>query len=389
MNVSIKYTSQPSFLEQQQILSLLSDAFTNDSISRNTLNGFFSGYKCEYDNFVLLLEDATVIGVAIVARRKINLLKSVVDALSVGPIAIGTLYQRQGYSGWLMDAVSDLASEFGVAVIYLQGIEGFYDKYSFFTCSSKAKLVFGVNGIDETVDVDIDSISAKNIEDLATIYRSNAHECSCTSLRSKEDWGWLLKYGCQTWYFYEPTVVTYNGKLIGYFCTDPDDPSRIREAVFDQTEEGVQLFLAGLKVYCKQKSIDKFEVMTWIDSPLYAFAKRRGNAVFMQFFKNNGSQMMKIHNHVEIFGLIASCFPLNYVLDNIENADGCTIFHIKFEETIVSIRIAAKYLPGLICGFFSSKIIDNFAELPKVVQKKFADFIDDLKPPFFFQGDNY
>ena len=389
MCVSIKYTSQPNLLEQHQILSLLSDAFTNDTISRNTLNGFFSGYKCQYDNFVLLLKDATVIGVAIVARRKINLLKSEVGALSVGPIAIAPSYQRQGYSGRLMDAVSALASEFGVAVIYLQGIDGFYEKYNFFTCSSKAKLVFEVSGIYETGNVTIDSMNSSNIEDLETIYSSNAQECSCTSLRSKDDWGWLIKNGCKTWYFYEPTVVSYNGRSIGYFCTDPDDPGRIREAVFDQTEEGVQLFLAGIKVYCKQKFIDKFEVMTWVDSTLYEFAKKHCNATFMQFFKHNGSQMMKVHNHSEIFRLFASCLTQNYEIDNIENDNDHTVFHVKFNKTIFSIKIAEKYFPGLICGFYDSKVVSNFTELPIEVKMKFENFINSLKQPFFYQGDNY
>lgn len=389
MSVCIKRTSQPSFLEQQQILSLLSDAFTNDAISRNTLNGFFSGYKSEYDNFILLLKDAIVVGVAIVAKRKINLLNSVVNALSVGPIAISPLQQRQGYSGKLMDAVNEIASDFGVSVIYLQGIDGFYDRHGFFTCSAKAKIIFEVNGLEETADVNIDSMSALNIEDVTTIYKNNANECSCTSLRSKEDWDWLLKYGCQTWYFYEPTVVLYKGRLVGYFCTDEDDPCRIREAIFDQTENGIKLFLAGLKKYCKQKSIDKFELMTWLDSPIYAFAKKIGNAVFMQFFKNNGSQMMKIHNFSEIFGLFASCFPMNYEVEISKSDDGCSVFHIKFEESIGSIKIPAKYFPGLICGFFDSKIIANFDYLPKEIQKSFADLIDNLKPPFFFQGDNY
>lgn len=386
MSIKIKYTSEPNLLEQEQILYLLSDAFTNIAISRNTLNGFFSGYKSEYDNFVLLLDDLYIVGVAIVAKRKINLLNSEVDALSVGPIAIAPPFQRKGYSTILIDGINSLASIFGVAVIYLQGIDGFYDRYSYFTCTSKAKLIFEEKSIYDIDGVNLNSMSLINIEKVSTIYTSNASNCSCTSLRTKKDWDWLLKYGSQTWYFYEPTLVLYKGKVIGYFCADPDDPSRVREAVFEQTEIGIRFLLAGLKIHCKQKSIDKVELMTWIDSPLYEFAKRFGNAVFMQFFKNNGSQMMKVHNYSKISEMFCNCFPINYVL---ENVDGYTLFHIMLEESIFPLRIASKYFPGLICGFYDTKIIENFSDLPKEIQKNLSDFIDNLNPPFFYQGDNY
>jgi len=389
MSASIKYTSQPSLLEQQQILSLLSDAFTNQTISKNTLNGFFSGYRCEYENFVLLLKENTVIGVAIVAKRKINLLNSLVDALSIGPIAIAPSYQQQGYSGQLMGAVNDLADKFGVTVLYLQGIDGFYNKYSFFTCSSKSKLVFKINEIKEMGGVTVNPMSALNIEDVASIYTSNAHECSCTSFRCKEDWDWLLKYGCQTWYFYEPTLVLSNGKPIGYFCTDPEDAGRMREAVCEQSEGSFQAFLAGLTIYSKQKSIEKFEVMTWIGSPLYNFTKKYCNAEFVQFFKDNGSQMMKIHNYSRILELLAGFSSSNFVVKNIENIEGYMVFQIKFDEKLVPIKVAEKFLPGLICGFFDSRIIQNLDDLPQEAKENFENFINSLNSPFFYQGDNY
>jgi predicted N-acetyltransferase YhbS len=390
MNVFVKYTSQPNFSEQQQILSILEEAFDSSIISKNTRHGFFSGYKSDYDNFVLLINGNDVIGVAIVTKRNINLLNSEVSALSIGPIAIAPLHQRQGYSGRLMAGVSDLADRFGVVILYLQGIDEYYHRYDFYTCSSKAKLVFRINEIEEDKNVSIQSMHASDIEFAGAIYSSTARCCSCTSSRTTADWEWLLNHGRQTWYFYEPTLVLNKGHPIGYFCSDPDDASRIREAVCEQPEENIHFFLAGLKEHCKQnKSIEQFEVMTWPGSPIYELSKSQYNSKFQQFFKKNGSQMMKIQNHTKVCELLSASLPLNEVRESLLNEECYMVFEISIKGYMVAIRIPKRYFPGFICGFLGCRVIQNFGELPEEARDYLTSFASNIKPPFFYQGDNF
>jgi predicted N-acetyltransferase YhbS len=390
MNVFVKYTSRPNLSEQQQILGILTEAFDSSVIAKNTQYGFFSGYKSDYDNFILLINGSAVIGVAIVAKRKINLLNSEVSALSIGPVAIALSHQRQGYSGRLLGAISNIADRFGVAVLYLQGIDDFYDRYDFYTCSSKAKLVFGVNDIEEDENVSIRPMHASDIEFADAIYKSIAKSCSCTSFRTAADWDWLLNHGRQTWYFYEPTLVLNKGRPIGYFSSDPDDASRIREAVCEQPEDNIKFFLAGLREHCKHlKSIGKFEVMTWPGSPFYEFSKSQYNSKFLQFFKRNGSQMMKIQNQSAVCGLLAAYLPLSEVRECLVNKECCVVFEISIKGSLVTIRIPKRYFPGFICGFLGCRAIQNFAVLPREVRDYLTLFVSNIKPPFFYQGDNF
>ena len=390
MNLFVKYTSQPNLYEQQQILGILSEAFDSTIISKNTQRGFFSGYKSDYDNFVLLINENKIIGVAIVTKRKINLLNSEVSALSIGPVAIAPSHQRLGYSVELLGGVSDLADRFGVAVLYLQGIDEFYNRYDFYTCSSKSKLVFGINDIQEDVNVSIRPMHASDIEFAEAIYNSTASYCSCTSFRTDADWEWLLNHGRHTWYFYEPTLVLNKGRPIGYFCSDPDDASRIREAVCELPEDNMQFFIAGLRKHCIQiKAIEQFEVMTWLGSPFYELSKSQYNSKFLQFFKRNGSQMMKIQNQSAVCGLLAACLPLNEVRECLVNEEYFMVFEISIKGSLLTIRIPKRYFPGFICGFLGCRVIQNFAVLPVEARDYLTSFVSNIKPPFFYQGDNF
>jgi len=389
MNEYIKYTSQPNLIEKRQILSLLDEAFIDKIYSANTHYGFFCGYTCDYDNFVLLKKNDDVIGVAIVTKRKINLLNGLADALSVGPVAIDPSFQRQGYSSLLMAGLNDLADQFGVTILYLQGIDGFYNKYDYYTCSSKSKLVFKGKEFNKISGVSIKPLTVLNVNDIKEVYKNNADLCSCTSVRSNEDWDWLVKHGCNTWYFFGPTLVLNNDKPIGYFCSDPKDPARIREAVFDASDEGIQSFFAGLRIYCQRKSVEKSEIMTWIGSPLYTYAKRNCNADFLQFFKKDGSQMMKILNYQKVLDLMSKSGLSDFLINNIECRDDECVFSFEFVENLYPVKIATKYVPGLICGYFDFRVMLGFEEIPPVLKEKVTNFFNNFKPPFFFQGDNF
>jgi len=389
MSVWVKYTSKPNKAEQQHILSLLANAFVSPVISANTRAGFFTGFRWGYENFVLLMSDKVVIGVAIIGKRKINLLKDAVVALSIGPIAIAPEFQRRGYSFPLMEGINNLADKLGAVVLYLQGINGFYQRFGFYQCSPKSKIVFNTNEIEEVPVVSIKRLEAGDVKLLKEIYFDNASVCSCTSLRTTEDWDWLTNFASNTWYFFEPIVVLSNNEPIGYFCSDPDNYGRIREAVFDQSEEGIRSFLMGVKIFCQQKSIGQFEVMTWQHSALYDFSKKNCNANFIQFFKKNGSQVMRVHDFRKISTLINALLPARFSIRKIELVRGEAIFHFECDGGMYPFKIAEKLVPGLLCGFFDFVSLPGFLEMPLEFKAVLGDLSARLAPPFFFQGDNY
>lgn len=384
----IKTTSHPDLSEQKQIINLLDVAFNDKIYSTNTHYSFFNGYISNYENFVLLKESNNIIGIAIVAKRKINIFNGFVEALSIGPVAIAPAYQRQGLSNQLMAGVDQLGKQYGITMLYLQGIDGFYNRHGFYACSSKSKLVFKENDIEEVKGITIRPLKTSDIETINEIYQLNSSLNSCTSIRSKEDWDWLVNYASKTWYFFRPTIVLNKGKVIGYFCSDPKQPGRIREAIYYLSDHKIKCFLAGLKVYIQRESAENIELMTWIGSPLYIYTQKYNNAEFIQFFKKNGSQMIKILDYQYIIELINKCLPPTCSIFRIEVGNNCC--HILFgcDRGIHSLSIQNKYIPGIISGYFNHSIFQGYDKMDVALKENLFNFINSIKKPFFYQGDN-
>ena len=54
------------------------------------------------------------------------------------------------------------------------------------------------------------------------------------------------------------------------------------------------MFLNGLNKYFNNLKIEEYEIMTNKESLFYNYSKRNTNSKFVEFFKTNGSQMIKI-----------------------------------------------------------------------------------------------
>lgn len=384
----IEYITLPSIADQRQIIALLDSAFQDPIYSTNTKNAFFCGYVSSYCNFVLLKSEETLIGVAIVARRKIKFLNENVDALTTGPLAIDPTFQRQGYSEKLMTGIEELGKKMGVVVIYLQGIDGFYARYGYYSCLSKSKIILKSSHLDNVKKTKCEPLTVSNIAKAVELYDRNMASCSLVSERNADDWHWLVTYARHTWYFYSPMLVTKEDKVVGYFCSDPRAPGRIREAVFGNSYTDISSFLSGLRGYAKLVKVDSLEVMTWIGSPLYQYAKANLDATFLQFIKADGSQVMKIIDQQKCCELINRSILGKFEVESIEQQDQSNIFHVRHQNKKHALTILNRHVPGFLAGYIDDSVIVDLDKVPATLRSKIREFLVRLHPPFICQGDN-
>jgi len=73
--IKSNYSNKLKKYEQTNVVVLLESAFGNDLFSKSVNNAFFSGYKPNVKNFVLIYDDKYIVGVAVIGFRKVNLLR--------------------------------------------------------------------------------------------------------------------------------------------------------------------------------------------------------------------------------------------------------------------------------------------------------------------------
>ena len=139
--IKSNYSNKLKKYEQTNVVALLESAFGNDLFSKSVNNAFFTGYKPNVKNFVLIYDDKYIVGIAVVGFRKVKLVSNSFKAMTVGPIAIDPIYQGRGLSKLLMEHLDLIGVKSKTDVIYLGGIRDFYRQFDYFSCLSKSKIV--------------------------------------------------------------------------------------------------------------------------------------------------------------------------------------------------------------------------------------------------------
>ena len=66
-----------------------------------------------------------------------------------------------------------------------------------------------------------------------------------SSVRSLNDWDWLLTHATQSYYFHNPHVVlNENGKFVGYFTNDAKNPGRLKKASYSFESRDIHTFFS-------------------------------------------------------------------------------------------------------------------------------------------------
>lgn len=391
MSLFIKYTNSPPKKVQHKVIDILSRAFGDNINSSSTKNAFFTGFQSSYPNFVLLYKGDVLVGLAIIAIRHINLFNNLIKAITVGPIAIDPLFQKKGYSRYLMRGIDEIAHKLNAELIYLSGIRNFYQQYGYYTCLSKSKLIINSEDIESYIEVSYVPFSDYYLEDIKKIYKHSANQNTCTSSRSDEDWLWLTKYAKDSLHFFSPKIIVYNGNVIGYFCTDPHDQGRIREAIYKIDYKLIPLYLSGIKKYALEKKLESVEIMTPFESPLYKYMKKESTSTFVQFIKQRGGQILKIVDLNSFLNKISGFFKSDYCTVSLQISSEFICFNFNefgTTKSSQSLLCAKNHFPGLITGYYNEEVLDGFDNLTNAMKIAYSNIFL-KKIPFIYQGDNY
>ncbi len=311
------------------------------------------------------------------------------EALTIGPLAIEPRYQNLGLSRLLMNGIDELATHLGVSVAYLVGTPSFYRRYNFYPLLSRSKV--GLNPSDFYINdkVELHPFEERFLPEMINLFQLNSQLYSCASTRTADDWAWLTRYASNTYYFYQPTMVIANKRVIGYFCTDPRQPERIREAVHAIDNVGLELFLNGIAEYSIRTNLSLVQIMTAAGSPLYKYLKLKGDAVFTEIIQKNGGQLMKIIDLNRVVTDVISPAGFSLSVDSLGQRVTLALSPPDDELKCNSeVSFDITYLPGIISGYISSSFMDNTTT---VHQSQVNALLRQAshKPPFIYQGDNY
>ena len=181
MSFDLKFLKNQDIVNQNQIIDLLDGAFGNTCYSNNTETSFFTGYESKYPNFILLYKEKVLVGVAIIAKRMIKVLNQKINAITVGPLAIGAPYQRKGYSRPLFLGIEKLAKNLNAELIYLQGLDGFYSKYEYFPYLAKSKIELKIKDLTTKDQVIIKPYAINHLKEIMDLYNAISESNNFTS----------------------------------------------------------------------------------------------------------------------------------------------------------------------------------------------------------------
>jgi predicted N-acetyltransferase YhbS len=340
------YSNEISKTQELEICEILDSAFNHAIYSHNVKTSFFTGYQSPYPNVILLQEEDTLLGIAFVAERTIHFLNKSIPTLTIGPLAIHPNHQKKGYSQKLFDEIDQLCKQRQIPISYLSGIDDYYHRFDYFKCLSKSKLQFPYQDKNLNSCVTVKGLSKYYYNEVRSIYAEYSRDFSCSAIRTDDDWKWLFNYATKSWSFFSPQVIFEDEQVHAYFCSDPENPSRLREVACRPNLNSAEKLFNGLTTYMNENGLSSVDIMTPSSSWIYKQAEKRHDATFIRYIKRNGGQLLKIHNNSRIqkelfdhFGLHLSDFP---------------------KEELPAILSGHKVNPAL-----------------------------NLNPPFIFQGDNY
>jgi predicted acetyltransferase len=371
--------------------NLLKNSFKDNFISNNIINILRNKNHINSDfKIIQLLNNNILVGIAICDIRYINFLEEKVKSLTIGPVAIATQHQKKGYSKVLMNAIDNLAYKLNIKIGYLGGIDNFYSKYNYFPCMSKSKVVINIKDIKNTTSAKYENYKPKHLNEIKTLYSNFSLKYNLSSRRSNEVWGHLFKGVSCSFHFYDPQIVLFKNKVIGYFCTDPVEKYRIREAVYLEEIDSIKEFTLCIVSYALKNNLDKIEIMTSINSNLLTHLKINYSFTYIEYLKKSGGQLMKLFD-IDFFAKLYSdkisnnFFKIQYSIKN-----DSIHFECRLNDNInKSFYCEKEYFPGLLSNYYSIEIASkNFNTISKKIKKIILNKIPN-KQPFIFQGDNY
>jgi predicted N-acetyltransferase YhbS len=292
--LEIKFKKCHEITYTKDILLLLEKTFKDNVYARNTETAFFNGYLSKYTNFVIIENRDKPVAVSIVAIRNIRFFDTIAKAMTIGPFAVKSDWQKKGLGKKLMQGVQDLATKLSIDFLYLVGIKGFYTTFGFESFMQRSKIVIRSEDLPSCPTILVQPYDEHHEKNLKNSFHNLSSLSNYSSIRTSDDWDWLLRHATNSYYFFKPKVIlNLHGDFLGYFTHDPVYTGRLRESVYMISDSQIKEFLGGLRRYSESQKLNELEIMTYKNSPLHCFCKKNLNFSFVEFHNKDGGHMLK------------------------------------------------------------------------------------------------
>lgn len=239
------------------------------------------------------IEDSHARLLAFAAAREtlLRINGTLIRSASIGMVSVLNEKQSEGLGSLLVRQIIEFAKLQRYSFLYLQGIPNFYLQFGFTSIINRSRVTIAIEDLMDNRSVELRPLTYEDLPFIQKMYSNLSHVLDFSAIRSAQEWAWLLSRAKNTFLFYRPTGVYLNDKCVGYFTSDPLEPARIREAVYDVRVESVSAFFSGLMLYAQDNELTSLEVMTWRESPIVNFLKEHTNFTLSVMYQRTRGQM--------------------------------------------------------------------------------------------------
>ncbi len=365
--------------DRRKLLHLVRDSF-EDPIHGLNLHAFTSQtYEPGRENLLLIRDNGKPIACALTIKRSVRTTVGKASFLSAGSVAVAKASRGRGLGKRLVRGLVELAQEQHCDGIYLQGISSFYTKLGFHACLSRSETSLELASIHRAPEVYSRPLDDSDLPSVAALYEHQAQNNILTALRTTDDWDWLVNHATPSYFFHKPRVVIESGGVVGYFCTDPDDPSRIREFVSYETEVALTSCLSAIANQPEIEHTQPLRVMTPRNSQLTALLHRRLSGEYIEHVRQDGGQLMYLLDPERslndvLHHLFAEVFAL-------QTQPGGQI-HVQNSQGRPILKIAIPQIAAFVYGYRS--VVWWFDQAYEEIYRR----VMQTAVPFIYQGDN-
>lgn len=212
---------------------------------------------------------------------------------SLGLVTTVEAHQGSGFAKRIVNKITDFALEKGIDFLYLQGIPNLYSKFGFHGFAPKRKFVFDP-AVFTYKSCKVSILSSLYHDDVKQVYRDYSRAIGSYIERSEKEWIDLFHSLSSTFLFYQPRVITgADGRLIGYFCVSPTEPTQVREFAFVPSEENALYACSAVANYVRELGASRLEIFSPANGPVYSLCVNQIDSDFICYFRSSSSNMVK------------------------------------------------------------------------------------------------
>lgn len=240
-----------------------------------------------------LVSGSEILAFAFYADKKWMCEERTLTGRSLGLITTLKSHRRKGFSRKLIHSITEVSVENDIQFLYLQGIPNFYSKFGFHGFSPKRKFVFNLSTFKPR-DCKVAPLVSLYREKVKQIYDDYCSAIGGYVRRSEAEWNDFFLSLSSTFLFYHPRVILdSDGRLIGYFCVSPTDPTQVKELAFIPTKEDALLACSALATYVQKLGAPRLEIYAPASGPIYSLCFTSIESDFICYLRPSSSNMMK------------------------------------------------------------------------------------------------